>query len=104
MDDIVEVCTRQPMTAFGGQPLSGVLDPRRVSPAALGALERQAGPSLLSSSYLRRREPLRVLAALTTRAALDPARAAEHRTRLLAWVADLGADQAATSLIRSRAA
>jgi hypothetical protein len=104
MDDIVDVCTRQPMTAFGGLPLSGMLDPRRVSPAALGALQRQAGPSLLSSTYLRRREPLRVLAALTTTAALDPARAAEHRTRLLTWVADLGADQAATSLIRSRAA
>lgn len=91
LDDIVDVCTRQPMAAFRGAPLSAVLDPRRVSPAALAALARQAGPSLLSSAYLRRRDPLRILALLATRAVVDPARAAEHRQRLLAWVAEVGA-------------
>ena len=104
LDDIVEVCTRQPMAAFGGSPLAAVLDPRRVSPAALDSLARQAGPSLLTSSYLRRREPLRILAVLATRAVLDPERASEHRARLLAWVSDLGAEGAAAPLIRSRAA
>ena len=103
-DDIVEVCTRQPMAAFGGSPLAAVLDPRRVSPAALDSLARQAGPSLLTSSYLRRREPLRILALLATRAVLDPERAGEHRARLLAWVSDLGADGVAAPPIRSRAA
>jgi hypothetical protein len=93
LGEIVEVCTRVPMAAFGGVPLSAVLDPRRVSPAALAALARQAGPSLLTSSYLRRREPLRILAFLATRAVADPARADTHRARLLAWVA--GVDAAA---------
>lgn len=103
LDEVVDVCTRQPMAAFGGAPLSAVLDPLRVSPAALAALARRAGPSLLSSAYLRRHEPLRILAHLATRAVVDPARAAEHRARLLAWVTDLGADAAAPS-VRRRAA
>jgi hypothetical protein len=102
LPDVVDVCTRQPMAAFGGAPLSALLDPRRVSPAALHSLARQAGPSLLTSAYLRRREPLRILAHLCTRAVLEPAAAAEHQARLLAWVTDLGAD--ATPLIHQQAA
>ena len=31
--DLVDVCTRQPMPAFRGAPLSAVLDPRRLHPA-----------------------------------------------------------------------
>jgi hypothetical protein len=94
LPDLVDVCTRQPMAAFGGVPLSALLDPRKVSPAALESLALQAGPSLLSSAYLRRREPLRILAYLSTRAVLDPAAAGNHRARLLAWVTDVGADAA----------
>jgi hypothetical protein len=97
LPDVVDVCTRRPMAAFGGAPLSAVLDPRRVSPAALESLARQAGPSLLTSAYLRRREPLRILAHLSTRAVLEPAAAAEHQARLLAWVTDVGADAAPRS-------
>lgn len=93
LGEIVEICTRVPMAAFGGAPLSAVIDPRRVSPAALATLARQAGPSLLTSSYLRRREPLRILAYLVTRAVADPARAETHRARLLDWVS--GVDAAA---------
>ena len=94
LPDVVDVCTRRPMAAFGGAPLSALLDPRRVSPAALDSLARQAGPSLLTSAYLRRREPLRILAQLSTRAVLEPADAADHQARLLAWVTDVGADAA----------
>jgi hypothetical protein len=94
LPDVVDVCTRRPMAAFGGAPLSALLDPRRVSPAALDSLARQAGPSLLTSAYLRRREPLRILAQLSTRAVLEPANAADHQARLLAWVTDVGADAA----------
>jgi hypothetical protein len=97
LPDLVDVCTRQPMAAFGGAPLSALLDPRHVSPAALESLALQAGPSLLSSAYLRRREPLRILAYLSTRAVLDPAAAADHQARLLAWVTDVGADAAPTA-------
>jgi hypothetical protein len=92
LDDLVDVCTRQPMRALGGVPLARVLDPQRVHPQALRDLEQQAGGSLLTSSYLRRRDSLRILAVLAARTVTDPAHAAEHRARLRAWVSDLGAD------------
>ena len=92
LDDVVDACSRRPMAAFGGVPLAALLDPRQVSPAALAALEGQAGPSLLTSSYLRRRHSLCILALLSTRAVLDPHNAEAHGRRLWAWVADLGAD------------
>jgi hypothetical protein len=92
LDEIVDVCTRQPMRAFHGAPLAGVLDPRRVHPAALAALEQQAGGSLLTSSYLRRRDALRILAVMATRAVTDATNAATHRAQLRSWVVDLGAD------------
>jgi hypothetical protein len=104
LDEIVDVCTRRPMAAFQGGSLASVLDPRRVCPAALDALARQAGPSLLTSTYLRRREPLRILAYLATRAVVDPARASDHRARLMSWVADLGAGATTVPSIRGRAA
>ncbi len=92
MPDVVQVCTRTPMRSLRGAALCEVLDPRRVSPAALSALEQQAGGSLLGSSYLRRRHPLEVLSLLTSRAVLDPGGAAGHRARLRSWICDVGAD------------
>jgi hypothetical protein len=92
LDEIADVCTRRPMRSFGGRSLAHVLDPQRVHPEALRDLELQAGGSLLTSSYLRRRDSLRILAVLAARTITDPARAAEHRARLRAWVSDLGAD------------
>ena len=59
---IVDTCTRLPMHAFAGRPLSALADPRQVSPDALASLARGAGPALLTSSYLRRLEPMRILA------------------------------------------
>jgi hypothetical protein len=49
------------MEAFRGASLSRLLDPHRVAPGTLRRLEQIAGPSLLTSTYLRRREPLRIL-------------------------------------------
>jgi hypothetical protein len=89
LDDIVRVCTRQPMAAFHGQPLCALVDPRHVAPLALEALARQAGPSLLTSQYLARREPLAILAWLSTRAFADPANAGAHRLALEGWLAQL---------------
>lgn len=59
---IVEACTRRPMAAFHGRPLSGLADPAKASPAALARLAERAGPSLYTSSYLQRLESLRILA------------------------------------------
>lgn len=104
MPDIVQLCTRTPMRAFRGAALCDVLDPRRVSPPALASLEQQAGGSLLTSSYLRRRQPLTLLTLLTTRAVLDPAGAAGHRDRLRSWICDVGADAGGSLLPTTRAA
>ena len=90
MPDIVDVCTRMPLRAMGGRPVTALVDPRRASPAALEALARQAGASLLTSVYLQRRESIRILTWLATRATLEPSRASEHRRRLEEWLCRLG--------------
>jgi hypothetical protein len=95
LGDLVEVCTRRPMAAFGGRPLSSVADPRRASPAALAQLARVAGPSLLTSTYLARKEPVRILAWLAGRALDDPSHATDHWRTLREWVASLGGLQPA---------
>ena len=61
MADIVNVCTRAPMRAFGGRPLTAIADPRRASPGALARFAQLAGASLTTSSYLERRESIRIL-------------------------------------------
>lgn len=90
MPDIVEVCTRAPMRSFGGRPLTSIVDPRRASPAELDALARRAGASLLTSAFLQRRDSIRILTWLATRATLDPENAPAHRRRLEDWLARLG--------------
>lgn len=91
LGDIVETCTRLPMSAFRGGAISTILDPRRVAPTALLELQRQAGPTLLTSTYLQRREPLRVLALLATRPLEEGANVATRRADLRTWIGDLGA-------------
>jgi hypothetical protein len=90
LGELVEVCTNQRMDAFHGRRLSEVADPRRASPAALAEMARRAGPSLLASTYLARKEPIRILAWLTSRALDDPRNATGHWRALRAWVTALG--------------
>ena len=104
LPDIVDVCTRRPMSAFRGAPFSSVVDPRRVSPNALDTFAGTAGESLSTSAYLRRRDPLRVFAVLAGRSIGDPAHAADHRRRLRRWIADLGADNPSVALTPEKAA
>ncbi len=100
---IVEICTRRPMAAFGDRPISALADPRRASPAALDDLARRAGPSLLTSQYLARREPLRIIAWLAAQAALEPARAGAHHRALQSWLARLGGEPASVDPALARA-
>jgi hypothetical protein len=92
MRTIVHLCTRQPMDAFKGRPLYSVANPMRMHPARINDLVRRAGPSLLTSPYLARRESLSILAWLSTRSVVDPAQAKEHRERLRKWLAWFGAE------------
>jgi hypothetical protein len=86
---LAAVCTERPFAAFGHRPIHALADPRRVSPEALDALVRRAGPSLLTSRYLSRRESLRILAVLGSQRPADPNAAAAARARLHEWLATL---------------
>jgi hypothetical protein len=103
LSEIVDICTRRPMAAFQGRPLCVLADPRRVSPAALDELARRAGPSLLTSQYLSRREPLRIVAWLATRVSVDTRHAAAHHRGLQTWLARLGGEPTAVDASLARA-
>lgn len=90
MDEIVKVCTRQPMRAFGGRPLTALANPQQVSPRELAGLAQRAGESLTTSPFLQRRESLRIFSILAIRSSLDMARAAENRRNLETWLARMG--------------
>lgn len=59
---LADVCTRAPMRAFGGVPITALANPLNVAPAELARLAERAGTSLYTSSYLARLEAMRVLA------------------------------------------
>lgn len=86
---VVAVCTDWPFAAFKGRPIHALADPRRVSPPELAALAQRAGPSLLASRYLARRESLRILACLTAGQSPEPAVQAAAVARLHKWLATL---------------
>jgi hypothetical protein len=90
--ELADVCTRAPMRAFRGQPLSALADPMRVRPAELRAFADRAGASLLTSSHLQRREPMRILAWLTLDG-LDVRHEATAAANFERWVSQLGAQQ-----------
>jgi hypothetical protein len=90
---IVEVCTRRPMAAFHGQPLSALADPGRVSPVALAHLAERAGPALYTSSYMQRLESLRILAWTVLHEQLTGSGAG--RARVESWLRTLGGSKGA---------
>jgi len=94
---LVELCTRRPMDAFGGDALSRFADPRRASPRELAALAQRAGASLYSSTFLQRHESLRVLAWNGLEAAVAPERSPELARQLEDWLERLGREPLATA-------
>jgi hypothetical protein len=81
---IVELSMLTPMRCFGGRSLADRIDPAMVSPQALLQLERDAGPSLMTSPHWVAKESLRLIGLTGYRFALNPERADElvntHRT------------------------
>ena len=51
-----------PYRAFGGRPLTAIIDPQRVSPRALETLSRDAGSAAFTSTYWTWNEAIRLLA------------------------------------------
>jgi hypothetical protein len=86
MRHIAAVCMAAPVPALGGQPMTAVHDPARVSPAALAELERSAGPSLWTSPHWRRAEGIRIIALAGLREAENPATADHWINRARNWM------------------
>jgi len=85
---IAELCLRTPLRAFRGRAIVDLVDPRRVSPAELAALERRVGPVTLASPHWLRTEGIRLLALSSYRAA--EARGKGSEVRCEAWLTQLG--------------
>jgi hypothetical protein len=86
MPALAAACLSAPVPALGGRPMTEVLDPARVSPAALADLERAAGPALWTSSHWRRAEGVRIVALAGLREAEQPATASIWIDRARAWL------------------
>ena len=69
---VVRVALDVPMRAFNSRPLRALIQPERVSPATLIALDKRIGPALLTSSHWLWAEPLRVLALTGLQSSLSP--------------------------------
>jgi hypothetical protein len=87
---IAELCLLTPMRAFGGRPLTTIVDPLAVRPDALAQLAHDAGPALMTSSHWLLREGLRLLALSSYRAATEPERAVEIAKQYEDWMLRLG--------------
>jgi hypothetical protein len=87
---IVELTLRKPMRAFGGRPLSSLINPERVKPEALEAMERQLGAALYTSTHWVWTESLRILALTGLQLATKPERATEILKQQEEWLLRLG--------------
>jgi hypothetical protein len=86
LDRIVEACLSTSIRGFRGRRIGDLVDPRRVSPAALTRLARDAGPALWTSPYWRRSEGIRMVALAGLREAERPEDAALWIERSRAWL------------------
>jgi hypothetical protein len=87
---IVDVVFEKRFPAFGGKALSDLLDPTRVRPDALAALELDAGKALYTSSHWLETECIRLLALTGYRAATEPARVQQILKAQEDWMLRLG--------------
>ena len=79
LKDIVRLTLDTPMRAFKARPLRALIQPERVSPAALSELNERIGPALFTSAHWLWTEPLRILALTGLQVASRP----ENLTDLL---------------------
>jgi hypothetical protein len=86
LPEIARACLSAPVPALGQRPMTSVLDPARVSPPALAALERRAGPALWTSPHWRQREGIRIVALAGLREAERPETAGLWIERARGWL------------------
>ena len=88
---IVDIILYTPYRAFGNQPLTRLIDPARVSPAALAQLERAAGAAAFTSPYWAWNEAVRLMALTGYRAGSGARDLREGVTQQEQWMLRLGA-------------
>ncbi|HYD53927.1 MAG TPA: hypothetical protein VEA99_14920 [Gemmatimonadaceae bacterium] len=93
MPRLVSAVLDAPYRAFGGRPITALIDPRRVSPPALEQLARQAGTSAFTSTYWSWNEAVRLMALNGYRAGLGAAELREATAAQERWMLRLGAMQ-----------
>jgi len=86
MPRIAEACLSAGVPGLNGRPMTDVLDPGRVSPAALAELERVAGPALWTSPHWRQTEGIRIVALAGLREAERPETAPMWIDRARTWL------------------
>jgi hypothetical protein len=86
MPRIAEACLSAGVPALDGRPMTDVLDPARVSPAALAELERTAGAALWTSPHWRQAEGIRIVALAGLREAERPETAPRWIDRARTWL------------------
>jgi hypothetical protein len=62
LDSVVRLTLDTPMRSFNGRALRALIQPERVSPAALSELGGRIGPALFTSAHWLWTEPVRILA------------------------------------------
>lgn len=87
---VASVLLRERYRAFGGKPLVAIVDPQRVSPTALGELDRHAGAAAFTSPYWIWNESIRLLALTGYRAAEGPEPMREAMRQQERWMLRLG--------------
>lgn len=88
---IVEIVLYTPYRAFGGRALTSLIDPRRVSPAGLAQLERDAGAAAFTSHYWAWNEAIRLMALNGYRAGLGARELHDGVAQQERWMLRLGA-------------
>jgi hypothetical protein len=92
LPEVVNITLQKAFHAFGGRSLSRLIDPMRVSPAALARLRHEAGDAALTSSYWAWNEAIRLLAMSGYATGLGPQearQAAEEQEKLMLRIGTL---------------
>jgi hypothetical protein len=90
LPQVAELTLKKPMRAFGGRPLAALINPERVKPETLLALEQQLGAALYTSMHWIWTEALRLLALSGFYLATMPEKQADTLKLQDEWMLRLG--------------
>lgn len=90
LPNVVQLTLHRPMRAFGGRPIVAYVNPERVEPKTLLALEQRLGSALYTSMHWIWTEALRLLALIGLRLATMADRKTDWLKQQEAWMLRLG--------------